>query len=167
MAIVKCKECSKDVSTKALACPNCGVKLPKRTSIVTWLVVIFLVVPAVLGVIGAVNAPSNSQESSGVAKAKTPEQTAEEKAKIERYARVQVAASQVKNILRDPDSLKWEAILANDDASVICMQYRAKNGFGGMNREQLTVFKDRFYKEAAIWNKNCAKKSLHDMTDAV
>ena len=41
MAIVKCKECSHDVSTRAEACPHCGAKRPKPTSLFTWVVVIF------------------------------------------------------------------------------------------------------------------------------
>lgn len=41
MAIVKCKECGKDVSTVAEACPHCGAKRPKRTSLFTWFIALF------------------------------------------------------------------------------------------------------------------------------
>lgn len=44
MALVKCKECGEEVSTKAKACPKCGAKAPKKTSLFTWLVVAFIVV---------------------------------------------------------------------------------------------------------------------------
>lgn len=37
MALVKCKECGEKVSTKATSCPSCGAKVPKRTSLATWL----------------------------------------------------------------------------------------------------------------------------------
>lgn len=43
MALVKCKECGEKVSTKAKACPNCGAKAPKKTSLFTWLVLIFII----------------------------------------------------------------------------------------------------------------------------
>lgn len=43
MAMVKCKECNEDVSTKATACPRCGAKLPEKTSRLTWLVLILVV----------------------------------------------------------------------------------------------------------------------------
>lgn len=36
MALVKCKECGKEVSNKASKCPGCGAKVPKKTSPVTW-----------------------------------------------------------------------------------------------------------------------------------
>lgn len=31
MAMTKCKECGKDVSDKAITCPNCGVSINKDT----------------------------------------------------------------------------------------------------------------------------------------
>jgi len=44
MALVKCKECNEEVSTKAKTCPKCGAKAPKKTSLFTWLVLIIIVV---------------------------------------------------------------------------------------------------------------------------
>jgi len=43
MALVKCKECGEKVSTKAKICPKCGAKAPKKTSLFTWLVLVFIV----------------------------------------------------------------------------------------------------------------------------
>src|SRR5437879_5278346 len=39
MALTKCKECGHEVSNKAKTCPQCGSPIPKRTSLVTWMVV--------------------------------------------------------------------------------------------------------------------------------
>ncbi len=50
MALIKCRECGNDVSTKAEACPKCGAKRPRQTSLLTKLVGGFLAI----GVIGAV-----------------------------------------------------------------------------------------------------------------
>lgn len=44
MALVKCKECGEQVSTKAKTCPKCGAKAPKKTSFFTWLVLIFIII---------------------------------------------------------------------------------------------------------------------------
>ena len=33
MAIIKCHECNKDISSTAVACPNCGAKPKKKTTI--------------------------------------------------------------------------------------------------------------------------------------
>lgn len=42
MALVKCKECGKEISKKATSCPNCGAK-PRRTSAFTWLIAVLVV----------------------------------------------------------------------------------------------------------------------------
>jgi hypothetical protein len=59
MALVKCKECNEQVSTSAKSCPKCGAKPPKKTSVVTWVVGIFLI----FGVYAAVRAPSSNKGS--------------------------------------------------------------------------------------------------------
>lgn len=46
MALVKCKECGEQISTKAKSCPKCGANQPKKTSAVTW---IFLSIFVVIG----------------------------------------------------------------------------------------------------------------------
>lgn len=43
MALVKCKECSEQISTKAKSCPKCGAAVPKKTSMFTWFVLVFIV----------------------------------------------------------------------------------------------------------------------------
>ena len=60
MALVKCKECGEQVSTKAKTCPKCGAKAPKKTSLFTWLVLIFIV----LIVYVANQAPTSTSRSS-------------------------------------------------------------------------------------------------------
>ena len=65
--------------------------------------------------------------------------------------------------MRDPDSLKWDQILSNDDGTVVCVTYRGRNGFGGMNFEHAAYTKGAISTTPKAWNKNCAKQSLHDM----
>ena len=43
MALVKCSECKHEISKKAKMCPNCGGKNKKRTSGLTWLVLVGIV----------------------------------------------------------------------------------------------------------------------------
>lgn len=54
MALVKCKECGEEVSTKAKTCPKCGAKAPKKTSLFTWFVLILII----FGVYSANQTPS-------------------------------------------------------------------------------------------------------------
>ena len=51
MAIIKCSECSKDISTKAEQCPHCGAKVKKSSNIVKYgllFLFIFVVVIPIL-----------------------------------------------------------------------------------------------------------------------
>ncbi len=43
MGLVKCKECQAEISKKAKQCPKCGTPAKKKTSIVTWLVLVLIV----------------------------------------------------------------------------------------------------------------------------
>lgn len=44
MALVDCKECGHKISTKAKACPNCGAKPAKKTSLFTWIILLGIVI---------------------------------------------------------------------------------------------------------------------------
>lgn len=43
MALIKCKECNEQVSTKAKSCPKCGAVVAQKTSGVTWLILFLLI----------------------------------------------------------------------------------------------------------------------------
>lgn len=44
MALIKCNECGKEISTKASSCPNCGFILKKKTTSYSYLIAIFFVI---------------------------------------------------------------------------------------------------------------------------
>lgn len=168
MALKDCKECGKPVSTQAKACPNCGAKPPQQTKelIVGIVAVAFIIFMAAVIFGDNGNSDDTADKDTTPAKTaptKTPEQIAAEAQKENRFQITVMAATVVKNSMRDPDSLVWENILANDEATVICMEYRARNGFGGMNREFVVMTQDKTYQTVAAWNKHCTK-SMNDMT---
>jgi hypothetical protein len=166
MAMINCGECGASVSTEAKSCPACGASrkvfrrpagakspMSRRKKIG-----IFFGVTFGLGVIGEIAA--------GVSGTNPTAQTesAQEKQSRHRDYQAYLAAKAIKASLRNPDSLSFEQILVNDDGSVICMTYRAQNGFGGMNIEHV-VFKDGDPSQTrASWHKNCAHKMLNDVT---
>jgi hypothetical protein len=177
MALVKCKDCGKSVSDSAKACPDCGAKPPERTSIVTKLVAAIIGMGVVMSVIGNIQS-SNEQEAKAKAEAArvaalSPEQRAtEEKAKAkatqeeadrkvlkeQQWKNTMVAMLMIKKSLRDPDSLQWIQIRANDSGSVVCAEYRARNGFGGMNVGHTPVIASIPVDSPEMWNKNCVKR---------
>lgn len=65
----------------------------------------------------------------------------------------------IKRNLRDPDSVKWESVYTNKEGTVGCFIYRARNRFGGMNREHAAI-----YANAIVdWNKYCKGQSLYSI----
>jgi hypothetical protein len=43
MALIVCKDCSKEFSTDAKRCPNCGARKPKKKSYLKWLIYLVLI----------------------------------------------------------------------------------------------------------------------------
>ena len=93
---------------------------------------------------------------------KTPP-SAEEIAANKRFTKVQQYGVALKKQLREPDSVEWLSIGANDDASVACFKYKARNGFGGMGAEYTVVVSGLAMTDSASWGKHCAGKSMNNM----
>ena len=115
---------------------------------------------AVFGVafIGQILAGSSGSGQSGRA------DTAQEKQVKHRDYQAYLSAKALKSSLLNPDSLSCISIRASADGGVICLKYRAENGFGGMNIGH-TLFKEGEPSDSpASWNKNCAHKLMYDET---
>lgn len=158
MAIMKCHECGGEISTEAKTCPKCGVKVKKPAGLTAWLLGGIVVV----GIIAA--SISDQEQTAAIAAAeaaKTPEQRAAEKTKKEAEDKQFYAAAglskTIKDAARDPDSLVIEKVRINDDTTVVCAQYRARNGFGGMNREVVVITQNKTSQTNAAWDKHCTK----------
>lgn len=87
--------------------------------------------------------------------------------KQKRVVAAATAALSIKRSLRNPDSVKWEEILATLDGSTVCVKYRAQNGFGGMNREAAAVVGQRLVLRRDDMIRECSRELLYDeMKDA-
>lgn len=156
MALVKCKECGEQVSTKAKTCPKCGAKPPKKTSFLTWAVLVFIA----LTVYGVYQQESNMTPEQRKARAEQRAIAAKEKeAELAKEA-AQKAEKEKENKrkgfhclsswngshpalkkyaeenMRDPDSFEHIETritpVTENGTHQLIMKYRAKNGFGGM-----------------------------------
>lgn len=158
MPIGPCRECGKSASEDAKSCPHCGVSNPVQPSNKNVLIGIgFIVSLIVLGklISSAFDAPQ-------VQATPTPEevQRQAEAARIaaqeeELFQHTASAVRAVKASLRDPESVVWESIRTDRAASVVCIQYRAKNGFGGMTRETALVTGREIFHSDAAYKKFC------------
>ena len=88
--------------------------------------------------------------------AKTAAQLAEEY----QWNRVLTAGEALRSSAREPESVIFEDVRANPAADVICFQYRARNGFGGMTRELIVVAKGKASQARSAWDKSCALPAL-------
>jgi len=98
--------------------------------------------------------------------AKSPETKAKDERETRRYVMAKVIAAKLKESMRDPDSMVIESMRIDEGSTLACGEYRAKNGFGGVNREFIVVLNDRTSKKPAEWNKHCTK-TLPDMMWAI
>lgn len=174
MALITCKECQAKISDSAPTCPQCGAKRPKAASRLQ----IAFVGVLVIGIGIAVSKPGTTAATAGAAPA--PTQTAEQaayRAKESAFAdqqakaakaRAQFAASSIEAVmssLRDPESAKFTYLGVNEEGNVSCLQYRAKNGFGGMNNAFAVIANNKATNKQADWKKYCSG-ALHDMLAA-
>ncbi|MGL6245680.1 hypothetical protein [Pseudomonas sp.] len=158
MALISCHECKKEISSEAKVCPNCGAEPRQKFKIGRTILLIMVVI-----VIGkCATMPDKSEKQAAMS---PEERAAQQKAEEDSQRRHIAAASgmlAIKKSLRDPGSVIWETVLVNDDASTVCIEYRAKNGFGGYSKEHAAFFGNRSSQTATDWNKQCANKTMHD-----
>lgn len=160
MALVKCRECGGEVSTAAAACPKCGAKPASSISARSVLGVLFigfLMYRCTLRSESDEPAKPAPLSADPVQAAKAAEYATAAALKKEiAFRRVVMMLTELKRAQRDPDSLVWEDISAKADASVMCIRYRSRNGFGGMNKGMLVVANKKASDKSAAWNKHCA-----------
>jgi hypothetical protein len=89
------------------------------------------------------------------------EQAARKAHNDRRYAAT-VAVALLRRNLRDPDSLAIDHVFART-ATTICVAYRARNGFGGMNRGFAVVTPTTLSSDAARWNRDCVGDGFYDV----
>jgi hypothetical protein len=115
--------------------------------------------------------PKNAEEKAAVESARVAAQNAEaaqtasdDKKYSDLSTQAAIGAASLKAAVRNPDSLKLEKVLGMDDGT-ICYEYRAQNGFGGLNREFAVLLPgaNSLTTSTAAWNKHCAHKKGHDV----
>ena len=87
MALIKCKECGNEISTKASSCPKCGAKIEKKTSVLIWVLAIMFGL-SIFGVI-----TSGNKEASGppIAAATSSAQISVNESSLPTYTAMQIA----------------------------------------------------------------------------
>lgn len=156
MALIKCRECGKEISPKAKDCPHCGAKPPYRPSLA------FVVISGLLIAFG-INATFN--ETGTTERFKTAEEIAAKEASDMRTKMAYVLIRKVKNSLREPESLDVIEVFSNEKADLLCMKYRARNGFGGYSIGHYVIGSFGDSNSIKDWNNMCLEE-MYDVTSA-
>jgi hypothetical protein len=160
MALVKCKECGKEVSKSAKKCPHCGYKL-KMSFLAKFGLFIFGFVIFGAFVSGLKWNPEKSRIDPVLTEKKASEKKIEDEA-LQRKILAERFTDAIRKKMRDPNSFEVELIKVNKDATVFCLAYRARNGFGGMNREIAIYKNDKVFRDSDTWNKNCTSNMFDE-----
>lgn len=171
MALMKCHECGKDVSTSANNCSHCGAKVKNPTSLGTKLVLIFSAIPFLIVVVSlAKRSPAGNEN---VKPPLTPEQIAAEKTRDIELKFALVGAKQLKKSMKDPQAFELTRLFVTKNGHA-CYQYRAKNSFnaylegGAVLTPKLKMLLEEQHGNQFVnaWNRECTKdgKGENDLT---
>lgn len=154
MSLMICPECKKEISNQADACPYCGAKpsLGKAGKYIAGALILAIIW-------GLYTSPQKPE--------KTPEEIAATKAENARFSTAKAMSKDIQSALRDPESLKFDTMAVNTDSTVACASYRAKNGFGGMNREIAVYANGTMSNSQKSWDKHCSAGKMFDLLYAV
>lgn len=172
MALANCRECGRQISNEAKICPNCGAKRPVPSAQRGW---VYLVIIGVVlgGMVASWLSPTPATQAQEAQKAaEDPAKKAAEDADHERKQSAAMAVAVVKRSMRNPESFQLIQVLVMPATGATCIEYRAQNGFGGMNVEhaiarkgQLTIENSDGFQRA--WNAGCGNQYGDDITSAV
>jgi DNA-directed RNA polymerase subunit RPC12/RpoP len=156
MAMIICKECRKSFSQHAMACPACGKPnhykpRPKDPASKPWTIWAMVVIVPVFVFVMA------SHDSSSRTAPAEPSIDPEQQTRINKAS---AAAIALKFQMRDPDSFRTNLVLTDDTADTICIQYQAKNGFGGLDQAQYIYAKGQ---SLSNWDRWCSPH-MHNLT---
>ncbi len=135
MALRKCEECSKEISTDAKTCPNCGANQPKKTSLVTWAIALFF------GVV-LFNMVSRSGDSAPSKDQAPPSKD------IARNEATGACMEFIKKGLHDPNSAEFPhsdeaSVLLKENRAFVIRSVRSKNAFGALRLSEFACFMEK------------------------
>lgn len=168
MAMVKCRECGKDVSDEAKNCPHCGIAKPAPPSKVGNYIKLALGAVLLISIFRCIGDQEDRKSQADAERAraeaaKTPEQRAQEAAKKAKdeaeFQSVVARLKALKASTKNPASFELVEALLMDDGTV-CVVYRGTNSFNAVVTENKAISTDA---RVVDWNRYCGGKSGKDM----
>lgn len=149
MALINCKECGKEISSKSKTCPNCGCPIKKKSffKLISTIVVTVVIVFILLIILGfLVSSTENEQNYSNVNSISTSQESSS--SEYDEYKEVIEEIKNLKLSLYSPNSFQLNRVsLFTAESGTyfsnylnVIVDYSGNNKFGG------TVRKYRIYK---------------------
>lgn len=154
MSMMTCPVCNNQISGAADKCPCCGSRPSLRR--LGRFAMALIAISIVVGVLQpkATTGPGFKKSSDDVYE----DHRINVARSLERY---------LEAMMRDPESLKIEVMQVEKHGQIVCAIYRARNGFGGMNRDLVVKVGADMLQGEEAWQKHCVSGDLHDMLWAV
>ena len=169
MASKTCPQCAEKVQSAAKVCRHCGNAFPepsakpaksgwgfwKVVGVVLGVTFLFSLVVSSRNPKGVGGVPTDAASDNSSEAAETVDQAQEAARKV----RAAGAVMSIMNSAREPASVTFEHVYVNKEATITCVEYSGRNGFGGMNRETVAFDKSgKPRQSASFWNKNCTSE---------
>lgn len=158
----QCKKCGKMLARNAQMCPGCGNRFTSGlTKVAAWSIGLSFVLMIVIIGLAASSSEPTTQKSEAQTQADARDNA--------RYTFAVLGARRLKVAMRNPDSFRLTSALIMTNGAV-CYEYRAQNGFGGMNKGQAVLAPHGTFKTdemdgfAHLWNGECANRTGEDKT---
>jgi hypothetical protein len=74
-----------------------------------------------------------------------------------------VAVALLRRSLRDPDSLKLDDVFTRDAPRSVCIEFRARNGFGAVDRSAAVVTPSGVSFAPNNWNRECVGAAFYSV----
>jgi len=183
MALVHCTECDNEISSLAASCPKCGAPASaqpiaeakkKANTLAQGVVGLLLIGGIAVWLLSSNEKPTPAPGPAAPVVAQptvptppTPEEIAAQEREAKQIKNVMIVVNHIKKHLRNPDTLKWIVVKADDVGDIVCLSYRAQNGFGGMNIESAVVVGSKISHTPSNVKKYCADPKLQPVTELV
>ncbi|MBU3624763.1 hypothetical protein ICN48_00720 [Polynucleobacter sp. JS-Safj-400b-B2] len=131
-----------------------------------WVVGGLVATGIVLPLIAGLGGDGKSGQKTEAIKNATPADAEKQLAEMRYYQGV-ILAKTIKNSLKNPSSMQLERVSVNEDGSLVCMAYRAQNGFGGMDLAPAVMIRGKISNDGNVWDKNCKGKSMYNLKEEV
>ena len=152
MAIVKCKVCGEEIEETILKCPRCDSLGPKRGKRIRLILLCVMVVIVALFGLGYYLQMDEVE--------RPYEEVLQERLDEKLSHRGLTAALLLRSRLDNPESMKLESAISNQDGSVLCFEFTETDAAGKKKKSKAAFVDGELDRTDAGWKLFCTAKIM-------